>query len=324
MERADLLEAVGEGFDQTTAERVLRLLGVLRGLQSAQITRDRFTLKGGTALNVFHDSRIARLSVDIDLMATGFPDAAPGTDARERAAAALTSALDRLDYRVRDTSSDAGWSFRADYTNSQGTSDRLKIDLDFLNRMTLLPPVPLPGPRLFHGEDLRFPIVDPAELMGQKLTAVAYRAVERDLFDMSSLLELDWDRRYPRARGMYLAYSLMQDLDWARLAYPVKLDVRYDHARLRDLLRAGAEAPSLNQIRDLARSHLELAAPPYTSATPAEQRLRGRVLDGDRDAFGSIAGDDDRAYGRRVANHPGLLWRLQQKDRRMARSRADT
>lgn len=111
----------------------------------------------------------------------------------------------------------------------------------------------------------------------------------------------------------------MQDLDWARLAHPVKLDVRYDQARLRDLLRASAEAPSLKQIRELARSHLELAAPPYTSATPAEQRLRGRVLEGDREAFGSIAGDDHPAYARRVANHPGLLWRLQQKDRRMGR-----
>lgn len=186
VERADLSEAVSKGFDQTTAERVLRLLGVLTDLQSARITRDRFTLKGGTALNVFHASHIPRLSVDIDLMATGFPDAAPGTDARDAAVAVLRSALDRLDYRVRDTSAGAGWSFRADYTNSLGTPDRLKIDLDFLNRMTLLPPVARSRPRLFHGEDLRFPIVDPAELMGQKLTAVAYRAVERDLFDMSS------------------------------------------------------------------------------------------------------------------------------------------
>jgi predicted nucleotidyltransferase component of viral defense system len=76
---ADLADALAEGFPQATAEKVLRLLGVLRETQAVRSTRGRFTLKGGTALNVFHSPRVPRLSVDLDLMATGFPGAAAGT-----------------------------------------------------------------------------------------------------------------------------------------------------------------------------------------------------------------------------------------------------
>jgi predicted nucleotidyltransferase component of viral defense system len=67
---AELSDALSQGFQQATAEKVYRLLGILRELQSQHSTRDCFTLKGGTALNVFHWREVPRLSVDIDLMAT--------------------------------------------------------------------------------------------------------------------------------------------------------------------------------------------------------------------------------------------------------------
>jgi hypothetical protein len=72
------VDAVEEGFRPVTAEKVLRLLGILREIQSLRSTRGRFTLKGGTALSVFHSPRTPRPSVDLDLMATGFPRASPG------------------------------------------------------------------------------------------------------------------------------------------------------------------------------------------------------------------------------------------------------
>lgn len=313
---ADLAKAASEGFDQATAEKVFRLLGILREFQARSDTRDKFTLKGGTALNVFHWPIAPRLSVDIDLMVTGFGNAAPGTADRTRVGRLVGTALADLGYRVVDERADAGWSFRSRYANSLGTQDELKVDLDLLNRMTLLPAVPKSGPLLFDADDFQFPVADPAELLGQKLTAVAYRAVERDLFDMHLLLSSNWDRRFPRARGMYLAYSFLQDHEWARLAYPVRLEVPYDRTRLRDLLRVGSEPPTLEQIRELAQAHLDQTARPFTSATPEEQELRRRLLAGDREGFGAIAGETDSALARALGEHPGLLWRLSQASRR--------
>lgn len=79
---ADISKALSEGLPPATAEKVWRLLGILRELQARPATRGRFTLKGGTALNIFHWPKVPRLSVDLDLMATGYPNAAPRTSER--------------------------------------------------------------------------------------------------------------------------------------------------------------------------------------------------------------------------------------------------
>ncbi len=60
---ADLSDAVDAGFRQDSAEKVLRLLGILRELESRKETGGRFPLKGGTALNIFHLEDVPRLSV---------------------------------------------------------------------------------------------------------------------------------------------------------------------------------------------------------------------------------------------------------------------
>lgn len=313
---ADLSKALSEGFPPATAEKVWRLLGILRELQVRPATRDRFTLKGGTALNIFHWPKAPRLSVDLDLMATGFPGAAPGTPSREDALRSVTEALEVLGYSVSQTTGEAGRTFLGGYTNSLGSPDRLKVDLDLLNRTTLMDPVEREGPVLFDADDLRFRVVDPAELLGQKLAAVAYRAVERDLFDMYLLLLSGWRHQHPRARGMYLAYSFLQDHEWARLDYPVRLQVNYRPVLLQDVLRGKDTAPSLERIREQALIQLQDIDVPFTSATKVEQDLRTRLLSGDQEAFGAIAGETSMARRIRLGTHPGLLWRLSQAARR--------
>ena len=54
------------GFDQLYIEKVLRLLGILELFFSHPVLKDKYALKGGTALNLFYFN-LPRLSVDIDL-----------------------------------------------------------------------------------------------------------------------------------------------------------------------------------------------------------------------------------------------------------------
>lgn len=311
---AGLAAARSEGFEQATAEKVIRLLGILREVQARGPTKDRFTLKGGTALNVFHFLKAPRLSVDIDLMVTGFPGASPGSEERRRVLEYLRSLVRGLDYTVSERPEQAGVTISCSYRNSLGSPDRIKIDLDLLNRMTLLSSVSRAGPDLFAADDVRFPVVSKPELLGQKLTAVAYRAAPRDLFDMYLMLRAGWHRN-PRARAMYLAYSFLQDEEWYRLSYPVQLDVRYEPAQLTDVLRGENPAPALERIRGTAERALERAKPPYTSATDREQTLRRAILGGDLRAFADIAGQPDPTRRSALAKHPGLVWRLQQARR---------
>ena len=57
------------GFDQLYIEKVLRLLGILELFFSNPVLKDKYVLKGGTALNLFY-FQLPRLSVDIDLNLT--------------------------------------------------------------------------------------------------------------------------------------------------------------------------------------------------------------------------------------------------------------
>jgi predicted nucleotidyltransferase component of viral defense system len=307
----DLSLALSEGFQEATAEKVWRLIGVLRELQAYSSTKNRFVLKGGTALNVFHLPAIPRLSVDLDLMATGFKDAAPDTVARTELIGEILTILEKMGYDVQSSPSNAACTVYLSYRNALGSPDQIKLDLDLLNRMTLLPPEVGVGPPLFLAEDLEFPLAAQAELFGQKLTAVAYRAAPRDLFDMFLMLREGWHLK-DRARGMYLAYSFLNDAEMVRLAYPTRLDVDYRPNDLLDVLRDRDAAPALEEIRASATSALSKSEPSFTQLTEHELELRKGLIRGDRNAFAALAGETSTGMQRALADHPGLSWRLMQ------------
>ena len=287
VEAAELADALSEGFVPTTAERVHRLFGVLRSLQTFEETRDRLTLKGGTALNVFLSERVPRLSVDLDLMVTGFPVMSANSAQLLRVVRAIENLSRELGYSTNRALTDAACTLQLRYKNHLGSADQIKVDLDFLNRVPLHPSVGRRGPSIFQADDLTFQVVSPPELLGQKLTAVAYRAVERDLYDMWRMLGLRWHTR-EGARASYLAYSLLQDAEWHRLDYPTRLNVDYRNERLRDVLRVGETPPTLEEIRSIAVKELAHANPSFTRATSDEQVLRSRILDGETIAFADL------------------------------------
>ncbi len=77
---------------------------------------------------------------------------------------------------------------------------------------------------------------------------------------------------------MYLAYSFLQDEEWYRLSYPVRLDVRYKSAQLTDVLRGENLAPTLERIRHGAERALERANPPTHPQLTRSKPSVGRCL----------------------------------------------
>lgn len=69
------------GFKPQSMEKVLRLLGLLNEIFVHPYLKDRFVLKGGTALNLFV-FELPRLSVDIDLNYIGSADREVMTEER--------------------------------------------------------------------------------------------------------------------------------------------------------------------------------------------------------------------------------------------------
>jgi hypothetical protein len=122
----DLALALSEGFQEATAEKVWRLVDVLRELQAHASTKNRLVLKGGTALNVFHLPTIPRLSVDLDLMATGFKEAAPDTTLRRELIGEIQTILRKMGYEVGSTPSGAACTFHVRYRNALGSAARVQ------------------------------------------------------------------------------------------------------------------------------------------------------------------------------------------------------
>lgn len=309
VDAGDLAEAIDNGFRQDTAEKVHRLIGVLREMQDRTDTSGKFTLKGGTALNIFHLEGVPRLSVDIDIIATGFPEAAARSAGRDAVIQLVDDVVKRLGYKTtKNDSEDSGCTIHCTYKNTLGTQDRIKIDIDIIGRQTILLPEEVPGPAMFLAKEFKFPTVARAELFAQKLVAVAYRAHARDLYDMHRMIGEKWHER-ERAKALYLAQSFLKDHEWYRLDYPVKLDVPYKPELLEDVLRQDENAPTLDELRAEARAALH---PNLTVATPADQAERAKLLEGDLDAFARIAGEVNPERRKLLAVSPALTWRLQQ------------
>jgi predicted nucleotidyltransferase component of viral defense system len=74
---ADIEEiSISTGFQYENVEKVIRLYSLLNTFSEDKFLRDKFSFKGGTALNAFY-SKMPRLSVDIDLNYIGEKEKQP-------------------------------------------------------------------------------------------------------------------------------------------------------------------------------------------------------------------------------------------------------
>ncbi len=122
-------EAEATGFRQDVLAKVVRLIGVLRGVRDHPYLRGRLALKGGTALNLFVFD-VPRLSVDIDLnyIGTGGRDAM--LTERTRVEKALTAVFGRENLSVRKAPEEhAGGKWWLRYGGPPGRGGTLEVDV---------------------------------------------------------------------------------------------------------------------------------------------------------------------------------------------------
>lgn len=87
------------GFEARILEKVMRLYGILNAFQDHPFLEGKFSLKGGTAINLFLSS-IPRLSVDIDLNYIGSSDKEIMLAERPQIERVIEAVLGREDLRV--------------------------------------------------------------------------------------------------------------------------------------------------------------------------------------------------------------------------------
>ena len=153
--------------------------------------------------------RQPRLSVDLDLDYIGSADAKEAQQRRPALLAELEEIARRVGYRVEQSRQSYAMAHLVlRYENTAGTSDALKLDLNFLDRVPVLEPVFLSLRHPF-GDDLAAPLTVTFaldELAASKIIALVRRGLARDLFDVGELARLaDLDHEVVRtvlcARG---------------------------------------------------------------------------------------------------------------------------
>jgi len=178
------------GFRAGPLETVFRLAQFLG--QISERFDDELLLRGGTALNLLH-LELPRLSVDIDLDFVGAADAEQAQQRRPELLAEIEALARAASYEVaQERASYAMAHLRLPYLDADGRQALLKFDVNFLDRVPVLPPARLAVRHPF-GDDLPSGTMQTfalPELAAAKTIALVRRALARDLFDVAMLAAL--------------------------------------------------------------------------------------------------------------------------------------
>ncbi len=179
-----LKEATVHGFRPEILEKAFQMLLLLKSFFAHPFLKDRFALKGGTALNLFIFD-IPRLSIDIDLNYIGAIDRETMMAHRPKIEEAIKAVCIREGFTVRrlpcDNHAGGKWSLR--YESSLGKGGNLALDLNFLFRLPLWPVSLRSMSSIHYTKVTNIPVLDIHELAAGKLTALLSRIAARDLED---------------------------------------------------------------------------------------------------------------------------------------------
>ena len=298
--------AESTGYRVDTLEKVIRLVDLLSEMDQHPLLGSCLVLKGGTALNLgFGAPR--RLSVDLDFNFIGAADRQEMQETRPRVEQAVEAIGRNQGYAVQKSAeSHASRKHYLSYRGvSNGLSDRLEVDVNYLHRVCLLP---TQRRLIWRGGDEPGPevaLLSWPEIAAGKLVALLDRAATRDAWDVARLPRLSpeaWPPTDLRAAFIALAGTLprplyeygqtrlerIRDEDVTRLLHPMLLP----HDR-----------PKATELREASWTVLES----LLSLTEAEREFCERLQTGELKPELIFPTDSDLAE--KVGSHPALRWK---------------
>jgi predicted nucleotidyltransferase component of viral defense system len=209
------------GFLKNSLEKMFRLLDILSVLQTHPVTKNAFVLKGGTALNLLILD-IPRISVDIDLnYIQSISRSSMLTDRK-----IINSEIQKIfnsSYEIkisRDVHALTQFEFR--YQTTSGSSDMLKLEINYLKRITLLPPQIMRFDRFDRNIELL--CLDFIELLASKIIALLNRYTPRDLFDVYQMVRSPLKVEQDLLKMLLFFYGLITETEIFEL-FKLKFDL---------------------------------------------------------------------------------------------------
>jgi len=301
--------AESTGFKAEMVEKVLHLLNLLNALNSHPFLKEKWVLKGGTALNMFVLD-LLRLSVDIDLNYIGAPGREEMLRDRPKTEQAAQAVFSREGFTIKRVPDEhAGGKWRLSYKSFTGQSGNLEVDLNFMFRQPLWDIRAADSHPLGDFQAKSIPVLDLHELAAGKLAALLARGQARDLFDCHRILNMD-DLERDRLRIAFVVYGGMNRKDWRTVSIE---DVDFDAAELaRQLIptlhvrankEQGSPAEYGAQLVEECRKALSVVLP----FTDAEREFLDLLLD--KGEIDSTILTADTALQQRIQRQPLLEWK---------------
>jgi hypothetical protein len=242
--------------------------------------------------------------VDLDFNFVGSEDRDEVVERRPVVEMSLESLARGREYQLQWSRAEhAGRKAYLRYTSSAGVKDRIEVDLNFLHRVAVAPPISVDLWQPADAERPSLQMVSIGELIAGKLCALLERGAPRDLFDATQLPAVagtEWGSARMRSLFVALAGTLNHPVHsygpdrWGRI------DDRVVREQLHPTLAQMAE-PGANELREKAWAVLE----PLLTLTPAEREYTDRLQTGDLRPELLFPADPETAG--RLTRHPALL-----------------
>ena len=309
-----------ENYLPGTTEKVGRLLTVLGAISRHPQFRGNICLHGGTALNLFA-MKAPRMSIDADINYIGSPSSGELDLIKTANQQALLEIAHEMGYTpLPGAIKHAGQTIKLLYVSqSTGARDFVKVDLDYLNRVPLLP---FEIAQSSHAglPKISFPINAPIEIAAGKIKALFERVVPRDLYDVRNISRrfselTSGDKNLDRKILLYYT-SIAQP-------FPRKLVVKDRFIGREKELRENlypvlldSEEPNLIEMIDEVESFIESEVAPKT---PNETLYLQKFANGLYKP--ELLFDEESEIAERASRNPAALWKI--KNLRLAEERAE-
>ena len=202
------------GFKSDSLEKVYRMMTILSRIGELPELTDRLALKGGTAIQGL-SLGFKRLSVDIDLNYVGNVEKEQMLRDREEIRKNLLYLFRDLEYIAdKPVSMYAEEQFNVHFKNCGGGTDRLKLEINYLERLPVIGTIKGVIKHPFMDlEDVGVLSYPPEELYAGKMRAVIVRGTPRDVFDADLIARSVHGLNENLLRKTTLFYLTMQSRD---------------------------------------------------------------------------------------------------------------
>ncbi|MFW6041307.1 MAG: nucleotidyl transferase AbiEii/AbiGii toxin family protein [Thermoplasmatota archaeon] len=106
------------------------------------------------------------------------------------------------------------------YKNSVGNRDRIKLEINYLKRSTILEPIEMNFAHIFDFEDFNVLTLKIEDLFGRKLNALVRRTTPKDLYEIYRLLQSSLKYDMDLTKKCFI-FSLCLDNDPRKVEYNV-------------------------------------------------------------------------------------------------------